>query len=213
MSYLVALETTGENLGIAVVSLADPRKSKVFIKKNAGKQAEILIPTLQSLLKKFKAGPKDVGLVAVDVGPGSFTGVRVGVSAARAMAQGLQLPLVGIPSLEAAAWAAKVPVGKKVRILASLAALPGEIYWAIYEVRSTRVGKEWRIIQEPCWTQLDAYEKIKRSGHTLQVSGQPHPLAVAQRALKLFEERPRNEFFYENTVPLYLQPSWAERKK
>lgn len=59
-----------------------------------------LMSTVAGLLQKHKMTMKDVDAVATNVGPGSFTGIRVGMTASRVIAQGREIPAVGASSLE-----------------------------------------------------------------------------------------------------------------
>jgi tRNA threonylcarbamoyladenosine biosynthesis protein TsaB len=59
---------------------------------------------VESLLKNLDLKPADIGLIAVANGPGSFTGVRIGVSAAKGLASGLDIPVCGVSTLEAMAY-------------------------------------------------------------------------------------------------------------
>jgi tRNA threonylcarbamoyladenosine biosynthesis protein TsaB len=61
-------------------------------------QAARLLPAIESVLAEAGVDRRDVSLIAVTVGPGSFTGVRVGLAAARGLAVGLAVPLAGIPT-------------------------------------------------------------------------------------------------------------------
>lgn len=65
-----------------------------------------LMPMCGDLLKNCGAAPADVDVVAVAVGPGSFTGLRIGVSAAKGLAWSLGKPCAGVSTLEAMAWTA-----------------------------------------------------------------------------------------------------------
>ena len=66
-------------------------------------QAERLIPMLEELLAEAGIGWADLRALAVGTGPGNFTGVRIAVAAARGLALGLGIPVVGVTRLEAAA--------------------------------------------------------------------------------------------------------------
>lgn len=63
--------------------------------------SKLLFSALQELFQRQGKKPKDLGLISCGVGPGSYTGIRVGASAAQAMAYALSIPLVGVCSLEA----------------------------------------------------------------------------------------------------------------
>lgn len=66
-------------------------------------QAERLMPMLEDVLHEAGVRPRDLKAIAVGIGPGNFTGVRISVSAARGMALALKVPAIGVSLLEAAA--------------------------------------------------------------------------------------------------------------
>jgi len=66
-------------------------------------QAERLLPLLAEVLAEGGVGWRDLTALAVGVGPGNFTGVRIAVAAARGLALALQVPAIGVSALEAAA--------------------------------------------------------------------------------------------------------------
>lgn len=76
----------------------------------ARRHAESLAPQIQSVLAEAGGTVRDIELVAVDVGPGLYTGLRVGITTARAMAHALGVPMVAVTSLEAVAWQAGTDV-------------------------------------------------------------------------------------------------------
>ena len=67
------------------------------------RHAETLQPLLEQALLQAEVGWEDVTRIFVGVGPGGFTGLRLGIATARALSQGHDLPLVGVSSLEALA--------------------------------------------------------------------------------------------------------------
>lgn len=74
--------------------------SKIVENKDNKYHSAFLISTLQEIMSKNNIKPQDVDLIAVNIGPGSFTGIRACVTVARVMAQQLNCKAVGISSLE-----------------------------------------------------------------------------------------------------------------
>jgi tRNA threonylcarbamoyladenosine biosynthesis protein TsaB len=65
--------------------------------------SERLMPTIERLIAEAELTPKDLQGIAVSIGPGSFTGLRIGITTAKAMAYALGIPVVGVPTLDALA--------------------------------------------------------------------------------------------------------------
>src|SRR4029079_17933098 len=72
-----------------------------------GNCAEIIVPLINALLKQKKLTPADLSAIAVSIGPGSFTGLRVGLAPAKGIAYSGGLPLIGISTLLALAAGVK----------------------------------------------------------------------------------------------------------
>ena len=90
-----------------------------------------LVNTFDSVLAQAGMDRADVGSYVVGRGPGSFTGVRIGISTAKGLARGANVPLLGVSTLDACAWTAwKAGVRGKLGILAD--AMRGEVYPALY---------------------------------------------------------------------------------
>jgi len=71
------------------------------------RQSEILVPSIDELLKKAELSPSELNATALTIGPGSFTGLRLGISALKAIELAYGAPVYGISSLEAYAFAYK----------------------------------------------------------------------------------------------------------
>lgn len=88
--------------------------------------AEELMPAIETVLAEAALGFSDLDALAVTIGPGTFTGLRVGLAAARGLALARGLPLVGVTTLEAIA--ASVVASDDEVIVASFDAKRGEVY-------------------------------------------------------------------------------------
>ena len=97
---IVAIESASTDVSIA---LADPDGSLRRVDGwSAGqRQSHELLPRVTALLAAEGCAIADLSAVAVGVGPGSFTGLRVGMSVAKGLVLALDLPIVGVPSLPA----------------------------------------------------------------------------------------------------------------
>lgn len=100
-----------------------------------------LLPMAEDLLKNAGVSLSDVDEIAVAHGPGSFTGVRIGVSAAKGLAWGAQKPAVGVSTLEAMAWHG-LAAGEGTLICPVMDARRNQVYNALFEIRG---GKPERL--------------------------------------------------------------------
>lgn len=93
------------------------------------RHAETLVPSIDFVRRQARVELSEMSVIAVDIGPGLFTGLRVGVAAAKAMAHALRVPMIGISSLDLLAW----PVRHTTReIVAVVDARRGEVFHARY---------------------------------------------------------------------------------
>jgi tRNA threonylcarbamoyl adenosine modification protein YeaZ len=141
-------ESTLETFASAVVDAPRAAMSRV-------------LPTTASLLAGSRLSVADVGAVVVGRGPGSFTGVRIGVATAKGLAHGLGAPLWGVGTLDAIAWGI---ASERTMLLGVLGdAMRGEVYPALFRCgngRAVRVtpdrvakpadaAREWADLGEP----------------------------------------------------------------
>ena len=103
---IVALDSSSADQSVALADPAGLLLGSAAWSAERG-QGNGLLPGLLGLLDRQGATLRDVTGVAVGIGPGSFTGLRVGLALAKGLAVGLGCPIVGIPSLDA--WLAAVP--------------------------------------------------------------------------------------------------------
>ena len=122
---LLAWETSTEEGVVCLGSAAAVTATARFrtVKGHAG----WLMPLVDSVMKAQGTDPSELGALAAGIGPGGFTGVKVGVATAKAMALALDVPLVGVPTLDLVAAHAPVDAGP---VLACIDARQGLLYAA-----------------------------------------------------------------------------------
>jgi tRNA threonylcarbamoyl adenosine modification protein YeaZ len=103
-SVLLAIDTAAPRLQLAL--LVDDR-ADVLVEDMAQGQAERIFPAIDELLARNGLAYKDLTRIAVTTGPGSFTGLRIGLSGARGLGLALGIPVIGIPSLLAVSLTAQ----------------------------------------------------------------------------------------------------------
>lgn len=136
-----------------------------------------LVPQIAALLNKHHYGKHDIAAFAVVSGPGSFTGLRVGLAAIKALAEVLQKPIATVSLLEAVA----VAHGQNGRLIAALDAGRNELYIGEYEVRPTAT----RMIREQLIAQSELVDVV--AGRRL-VTPDPAIADLARRSdLQVFE--------------------------
>lgn len=131
---LLAFDTTLDICSVALLD-DDGRFAARISRPMARGHAEALVPMIDETLRKAGAGMDTLTRIAVTTGPGTFTGVRVGVSAARGFALALKIPVAGVTSLEmlAGAVALSGECAEGGKILAAIDARRGQAYLALYE--------------------------------------------------------------------------------
>lgn len=100
---------------------------------DARRHTEILAPAIEAMFAETDVVPADLSRVAVGVGPGPFTGLRVGIMTAMTFAYALDLPIGGVCSLDALAHRAQT-LGMRGPLLVATDARRKEIYWAHYDL-------------------------------------------------------------------------------
>ncbi|MEO8477501.1 MAG: tRNA (adenosine(37)-N6)-threonylcarbamoyltransferase complex dimerization subunit type 1 TsaB [Actinomycetota bacterium] len=123
---VVAIETSTAQTSVAVGT-----ETEIVAKASVAGRArqESVTPMLDQLLRSSGIDLGHVGGIAVGVGPGLFTGLRVGVQTAKTLAQVLNVPIVGISSLDALAYAVR---HTHRRIVSVIDARRGEVFYAVY---------------------------------------------------------------------------------
>src|SRR3954452_407285 len=124
---ILGIETATEQVGVAIGG--HEGVIATFEVAKGRRHAETLTPAIEFVCRQSGIELCEIGCVAVDVGPGLFTGMRVGLATAKALAQALRVPMIGLSSLDLLAYA--VRYSDKL-VAAAVDARRGEVFYALY---------------------------------------------------------------------------------
>ena len=195
---ILAFDTSGPTLSAALF------EGKNFLSEleseTGAKHSNVLLPIVQRLLKKCSVSFVELDILAVCLGPGSFTGLRVGIATAKVLAYASGKKIVGVTSLEAAALAARdrLPTGKTA-VAVVMDARRSMVYGAVYELQRGRV----KTIFKPALLPLEKFMALTKNAVVVKADGcLPRALHIAEAALPLIA---RKEFIDPFKLePLYL---------
>lgn len=144
----LAIETVTKTGSLALVENGRVTAEKIFDTRL--NHAANLVPALDDLLKEVSIDIRDIDAIGVDIGPGSFTGIRVGLASAEGLAQAKGIPVIGVCSLDILCrQAVNDAVGKDTKYLSPfIDAKRGMIYSACYEID----GKNVHVRKKPYLT-------------------------------------------------------------
>lgn len=99
---ILCIDTSSDICGISIL---ENTNSLINLDNNTGKtHSENLMPMIKTAFDKTNLSLKDINLIACNIGPGSFTGIRIGVASSKAFQDSLGIPCIGISSLESLAY-------------------------------------------------------------------------------------------------------------
>ena len=133
---ILAVDTSGKNGSLALVRFdGEAPQTLAIVPLEGGTFSAQLVPQIASLLEQQQLSKHDIDAFAVASGPGSFTGLRVGLAAIKALAEVLQKPIIAVSLLEAVARS----VSASGTILAALDAGRGELYVGTFKIQNGTV--------------------------------------------------------------------------
>jgi tRNA threonylcarbamoyladenosine biosynthesis protein TsaB len=217
----VALETS-----TLEPSVAARRGAQTLEQELAGARphARDLLPALERLLRELGAAPREVDTVVVGTGPGSYTGLRVGVATALGLARATGARLAAVPSTESLVRAALAP-GEEASVV--IDARSGELYFARYR----RGPAEVEVVLAPCVVRAVALEPLLAPGSLvladhdavraaglerradLRIDRRSRPRALATLELGLARLAARGPDDPSGVEPLYLRAFAAKSRR
>ncbi len=215
---ILSLDTSTEALGLC---LQADNQLRISIIKAGLKHSETLLPKLNQIILEAGITPRNLQLIVCSIGPGSFTGVRIGLATAKGIAEGCGCPLIGISNLDALAYRFRYFDGLVAPVLS---AMRKRYYSALYQ-KGVRVSDYLDISLDALVERLSAPGRILLTGSQgdalfkrLQSAGSctitldagyplTDPQALLEIGQKLYNE---NRLPVEEIKPLYLRKSEAE---
>lgn len=221
---ILAIHSSSPSLGVALLDGIAPQAE--IILPPGKRHQENLAGLIRQVLAEAGKIPGQIQAIVAAKGPGSFSGVRVGLAMAKGMAMGLGKPLIGVSSLESLAWSGLVSNQTGIAIID---AKRDEVYAAVYrktehsldEARAPALMSKEEIhglfAQYPDITKMvgdpviHQIENLPDASSTLeaQVLG-PSPMACAQLGAHKLLKGQGDEL--HSLIPLYIRKSDAELK-
>lgn len=141
---ILALDTSTNYLSIAIV---DGCKTVAKLHKKADMMhSTLLVPMIDRLLKKASLKLSDIGCFAIGIGPGSFTGLRIGVATVKGLAYSTKKPIVAVPTFDAIAENAKEFKGV---ICPVLDARKNKVYACLYRSDGSKIKRVSKYLLAP----------------------------------------------------------------
>lgn len=133
---ILALETSTSACSVALTVELDG-EAQIIARSEVGNNihSQLLLSMVEQVLFEARVETAQLDAIAVGQGPGSFTGLRIGVGVAQGLAYGAACPMVGVSSLEALAVQAPIDGA----VLAGIDARMGEVYWCEYRKQSSQL--------------------------------------------------------------------------
>lgn len=222
---ILAMESSALTASVAVCE--DEQLLAEYTVNNGNTHSENLLPMAESILSFLGLTVSDIDLFSVAAGPGSFTGVRIGVSTVKGLAFGTEKPCLGVSTLEALAYNMQSANGL---VCPVMNARRKQVYTALFRVEN---GALTRLMDDSAISVEKLGEKLKEYSEPIYLVGDGFDLvtdlldlpfaftqdrlkyqsayAVASAALNAYRSGVRTT--HRELAPTYLRPCQAERER
>lgn len=221
---ILAIETATEHVGVGIIGSSGVVAA--FDATRGRYHAEIVVPAIEFVCRHGGVSVDELSGIAVDLGPGLFTGMRVGLSTAKAMSLALEVPLIGVSSLEVLAHGCR----HSDRIIVSVIdARKGQVFFgfhravdgAIHTLSEARVGRIDDVVvaiedrAQPVVCVGDGAVRYRSGleGHQLIDVADPHLASPSVRSLAILGWRRALKEEWSNldeVSAIYVRPPDAE---
>lgn len=213
---VLAIDTSSKLCSVAI--LEDTNLIKKLELDNGLTHSETLMPLIKQLLNECELSLNDIDLLVSDIGPGSFTGIRIGVSTCKAFSDSLNIPCVGVSSLEVLAYNIK----DDGIICSTIDCKNDNCYFALYQLNSG----VYSVLEKPCAKSVDDVLSLLKSDYNttnvnfvgdgipstkLNLKEEPCSyLNVENLGIAGFTKFINTNKIGENILPLYLKKPQAQ---
>ena len=225
---ILALDTTARVASAAICN--DTQLISLYTQNVGLTHSETMLPMIEALLKHSRTDINDIDLFACSSGPGSFTGVRIGVSVIKGLAFEKNKQCIGVSTLEALARNIVCPNGEI--ICPVMDARRNQLYSAMFTyqegalvrltdddtVDANELASKLSSLSKPIHFVGDGYDIMDKmpvplKKHTPEILRYQNAYSVAMAALEKYKSNKNNDLRFDDSslVPEYLRPSQAER--
>ena len=213
---ILAVETTGKVFSVALNE--DGIATASFIYERGHIHSEMIVPAIERILKDTGNTYKDIDKFAVSSGPGSFTGIRVGMTAVKTLGQTLKKPVVCVDALSI--LEKSFVVLKGVKLVAAIDALRDEVFVksakgiVIKNINDfIKENKKYKNKIMVIGSGAEVYkEKLSKALGEFSVS-LPHTFNIPKASVLADMAQFEKGGSYLKAEPLYIRKSWAEESK
>lgn len=188
---ILSIDTASNICG---VSILENTSLICKLDKNTGRtHSENLMPMIQQAFYNNNLTLSDIDLIVCDKGPGSFTGIRIGVATAKAFQDSLEIPCIGISSLESFAYS----IEKDGFIASILDAKNDNCYFALYEKKDTNYHEILAPTADTIKNALQTCKQYASSYHFITLIGD----SLENYKDLIYEELKQDHFFLSQNIP------------
>lgn len=155
---ILSIETSDELCSTAIMLTEDSYTEINFQKKFV--HSEKLMPMISDLLKNADIKIDDVGEIAVSIGPGSFTGLRIGLTVAKGLAVGRNIPIIPVQTFDALALQLSSILPDQTNFVIANNANINEVYFAKYK----SINKRYEVLTQTCLLDKSDLSKMQNEG-------------------------------------------------
>ena len=219
---ILSIDTSSKICAVAV--LEDTKLLKEISQDSGLTHSENLLPIIQNILSELNLNLKNIDLIVCDKGPGSFTGIRIGVATSKGFSDSLNIPTIGITSLEALAY----NVSQNGIICSLIDAKKDNAYYGVFEKNNNEYISKTKFSAEHIDTILENLSKFNYNEHITFVGDGaiifkdiilnkfPNSKFIANNNLSAYNLGLAGFYKYTNNIqedilPLYLRKPQAER--